>query len=687
MSGKHRPRVAFVYPPYGPPNLPSLGLAILSAFAKSRGFECRTFFWHYRFALMLPGATMQQKLKVYELMTQREFFPWNEWIFTRYILHDQMARRDADVLNRLSLLDAVSANIVAAGLTGNVTPSQLVLYLCNNTGYILSAMADELAGYDVIGIASTFFQNGPAIALAKCIKDRWPGKITVFGGANCDGEMGRALIESFPFLDYVFSGEVDYSFPEFLDSIHQGKSVGHIPGLLYRTSEGHVAEGPKAEPVTDMNGLPIPDFDDYVAERKKLGLFKPEDLCLPLESSRGCWWGAKAHCTFCGLNANGMGYRQKEYERFRGEVETVVERYKPRYLFMADNILSMKYFKDFVQWAKQKNIAVDFFYEIKANLSRKQVEDLADAGITMVQPGIESFSSKILALMKKGLRGIQNVAFLKYAADYGLISAYSILGGFPGEDPLEYERMARQLPKLVHFRPPNGVVDIEFHRFSPYHSRPSEFGIRLKPSWRYSYIYPFPEETLARIAYLFELQGRTALDLSYMRPLAHIVAKWRELFDATNCALTWSEREGGILVKDRRPGFAACNYLISGHAAYVYRLLDEPRPLRAAVRDTVRISATKSQPTPRPQAKASPEALYRTPFSPYGFPAVATLYATRVAERTISFTGAEFADNPEACVQPLVDAGILYEDNGWYVTLPVMENFRQIKLGWSNAGI
>src|SRR5262249_42314429 len=162
---------------------------------------------------------------------------------------------------------------------------------------------------------------------------------------------------------------------------------------------------------------------------------------------------------------------------------------------------------------------------------------------------------------------------------------------------MEYERMARQLPKLVHLRPPNGVSDIEFHRFSPYHSRPSEFGIELKPSWQYSYIYPFPEETLARIAYIFQSK-RAPGHGAYTQSLVRVVAQWRQSFDAMNCALTWRDQEGGILVQDRRPGFMACDYIIRGHAANVYRLLDEPRPLRAAARDLVKIASNAPEPVP-----------------------------------------------------------------------------------------
>ncbi len=231
----------------------------------------------------------------------------------------------------------------------------------------------------------------------------------------------------------------------------------------------------------DLDGLPFPDFDDYMEDRRRTGLDSIYETTLALESSRGCWWGERHHCTFCGLNANGMGYRQKLTERFQQELEHIVRRYSPRFLFMTDNILSMSYYDRFMEWAAQAGVGVDFFYEIKANVRRTHIEKLAEAGITGVQPGIESFSSNILALMQKGTTGIQNVAFLKYARDHGILATYNILYGFPGEDPDDYAEMARQIPKLVHLRPPTSIPEIEYHRFSPYHQDPGRFGIRLRP--------------------------------------------------------------------------------------------------------------------------------------------------------------------------------------------------------------
>src|SRR3954465_271775 len=40
-----------------------------------------------------------------------------------------------------------------------------------------------------------------------------------------------------------------------------------------------------------------------------------------IETARGCWWGAKNHCTFCGLNGETMGFRAKSADRVMTEIE------------------------------------------------------------------------------------------------------------------------------------------------------------------------------------------------------------------------------------------------------------------------------------------------------------------------------------------------------------------------------
>jgi ribosomal peptide maturation radical SAM protein 1 len=691
-QGKSQFRVALVYPPFGPPNLPNLGLALLSAGVKARGFDCRTFYWNYRFMASLPEPTADQKHKTYYMMTQRPFSPWNEWAFARHVFPEGLAPKDAVVLRRLAELD-----VGMTGFTSALPPSQLILYVCQNAGALLSGMGDELAPFDLVGISSTFFQNGPALALAKHVKLRFPSKRVVLGGANCDGEMGRAILEQCDFLDCVFSGEVDYAFPDYVQRVAEGADIAGVPGAIYRAGRGRVVEGPPAQPLVEMNGLPVPDFDDYVAERKRFGLYREGELCLPLESSRGCWWGAKSHCTFCGLNANGMVYRQKTLERFREEVRAIVDRYRPRFLFMADNILSAKYYHEFIDWARAQDIGVDFFYEIKANMNRKQVANLIEAGISQVQPGIESFSTKTLTLMRKGIRGIHNIAFLKYAREYGLRTAYNILAGFPGEDPLEYERVAREVPKLMHLEPPNGVGEIEFHRFSPYHNAPDEFGIRLRPHEKYFYIYPFEESVVARLAYRFEMEGRSPQDLTYLRKIAAVVMDWRKRYRADECTLTWRRESDDVVIADRRPDFPAADYRLEDYAVWAFAALDQPTRLQFAVEEAARLKAQSltDSPPPEPRGRRRQRSVAE-PLAAGGGAATALAEPARsrrrptsagIPEHVVSFTSEEFADLTLGCLKPLLKAGLVYEEDGWFLALPVHEDMGSVQNGWARLGI
>jgi len=98
----------------------------------------------------------------------------------------------------------------------------------------------------------------------KKIKQEKPDIPIVFGGANCEGVMGRSLLKQFSQVDHVCSGDGDICFLEFVDKFLKGKKIKKIKkinGILHRQStelEQHLTL-----PVMHMKYLPSPDFDDY----------------------------------------------------------------------------------------------------------------------------------------------------------------------------------------------------------------------------------------------------------------------------------------------------------------------------------------------------------------------------------------------------------------------------------------
>lgn len=346
------------------------------------------------------------------------------------------------------------------------------------------------SGARVVGCTSVFQQHTASLALLRRVKALQPSVTTLLGGANCEGPMGLATRRNFPWVDYVVSGEAD----ELIVPLVTEGRVSH--GVLDGTPH---AVAPRAT-VRNLDALPTPNFADYFSELAVSGLAIEPGL--PIETARGCWWGAKHHCTFCGLNGSGMGFRVKSPERAVEEFRVLRQRHGVSNFLIVDNILAMDYFKTVVPALQGEGYRL--FVETKANLKKAQLADLWEAGVRWLLPGLESLQDDVLQLMDKGTTGLTNLQTLKWARELGMHVIWSILCQFPGERDEWYAEMAEYLPWLQHLEPPVAVVPVGYHRFSPYFERAAEYGVRHRVCPTYAAVYPLPEEELADLAYFFE---------------------------------------------------------------------------------------------------------------------------------------------------------------------------------------
>jgi ribosomal peptide maturation radical SAM protein 1 len=316
--------------------------------------------------------------------------------------------------------------------------------------------------------------------LLRRIKRLSPQTITIIGGANCEGEMAEGVASLSPALDYVFSGESEETFPNFLGQV-QAKQ---LPG-------GRIIYG---QPCQQLDTIPPPDFTEFYEQFEqylpKAAVRLPQ-MSLLYESSRGCWWGQKHHCTFCGLNGQGMAFRAKSPQKVIDDLNYLLAQFPTRWIYMTDNIMPHAYFKTLVPRLAAEVPGVQLFYEQKANLSLEHVVALKQSGVAEIQPGIEALSSSLLKRMDKGVSARQNVTLLRYARSINLPMVWNLLWAFPGDRPEEYQETLDLIPLLRHLQPPTGMYHLSIHRFSPYFDRPADYGIKhLRPYGSYAQIVP-----------------------------------------------------------------------------------------------------------------------------------------------------------------------------------------------------
>jgi ribosomal peptide maturation radical SAM protein 1 len=426
---------------------------------------------------------------------------------------------------------------------------------------------------DLVGFTSMFSQNVAVLAMARLIKARNPDAVVVVGGANCEGPMGRALVEHAPAVDFVFSGPSLRSFPRLARALMEGDADGchRIDGVFSRRNRtvdascgsGGMVQlgGPPAVRAfgeeNDINELLDFDYEPFL-DRYEAAFPDRDKPVLLYETSRGCWWGEKAHCTFCGLNGSTIAYRSMRPENaFRLLDGLFRHADRIRDLQSVDNILPKSYLTDVLPYVDTPP-GLSLFYEVKADLDEHDFQVLARARVLAVQPGIEALNTSTLKLMRKGTSVFQNLRFLVNALRYGVRPMWNLLIGFPGEGIEVYQKYVAELPLLTHLPPPTGVFPVRFDRFSPYFEEEG-YGLKLRPLDWYGLTYPFPPEALADLAYYFADQNYLApyaLNAARMvGPLREKVDRWHALWAAgTPPELRLVERGGAAFVFDSRTG-------------------------------------------------------------------------------------------------------------------------------------
>lgn len=512
-------RVALAVMPLAAVDRPSLAAGLLKASLLRRGIACDVKHFNLTLWKMLGAET-------YRFLSQEVSTPAlaGEWAFSRLLAGEGASSWE-------SYRDEVLRDPVF-GIARADDRHVLALVEAAPVFLRVALEACDWGAYDVVGFTSTFEQTAASLWLASAIKERHTGVRIALGGANFEGPMGRVYLESFPFVDYVATGESDLSFPALCEALREGRD-DVPPGILGRRDlEAPSPARPVPAAVSDLDALPVPDYDDYFQVLASVGgPARSEGFLpwLPLEASRGCFWGERSPCTFCGLNGEARAFRAKSGARVVAEADALLSRHGPLPLHLADNVAGETLLGDVAAaWASRPSPPRSFV-EVRATLSREGLARLRDAGVASLQPGIESFSDSTLRLMRKGVTGARNVAVLRWCEELGVVALWNLLYGFPREDPGDYPATLALMKKLVHLRPPTAVAPIRLDRFSPHFEDPGAHGFtEVAPMPAYRHVFGLPEESLARMAVYFRYRHpRFDGILAEGAPLAALFREWR----------------------------------------------------------------------------------------------------------------------------------------------------------------
>ncbi len=242
-------------------------------------------------------------------------------------------------------------------------------------------------------------------------------------------------------FDYVFVGECDEAFPDFVNRLEQGRPVEDVPNL------GTVVNGqPQVNPVRplpDLNELPPKDYEVFDFQR----LIDAKNGWVGLMASRGCPF----NCTYCFNHKMVQKYRQDlgcsfknlNYIRYVdigsliNEIRYLLNNYRNIRMFIFDDDL-FTFDRDFVtEFCREYRKITDLPFVVNGHVAffdDARAQALAEANCRIVKFGLESGSQRIRdEVMRRRMNNEQIKNAIASVHRYGMHSSTFVMIGLPYE--------------------------------------------------------------------------------------------------------------------------------------------------------------------------------------------------------------------------------------------------------------
>lgn len=231
------------------------------------------------------------------------------------------------------------------------------------------------------------------------------------------------LMNFIPEADYLLVGEADYTFAALVECLDRRASLEAVPGLVARDREGQLKTTSTVPEIADVNALPLPIH--YLP----VTLTSPP---VPVQSSRGCYWGA---CSFCST----AGQYHVKHWRPRSVMSLLAEMRQAheglgatRLCFVDDSFFGpcpegFARAEDFIQALEADPLPVTFAIDcLVGDVKPDLFARLKAVGLEQVFLGIEAGNNNSLKRFRKGATVTQNRAAVECLNALGihLVSGY-----------------------------------------------------------------------------------------------------------------------------------------------------------------------------------------------------------------------------------------------------------------------
>lgn len=490
-------KVLLINMPWGDCLRPSVQVGILTAYLLEQGIEVENKYFNLKLAQLLG-------VELYLKISQTS---WHGYYLYAPMLADNPGKSSgSDSCKENSALSFPLDKLPLADYH-DVDFPEVMAKIKEFHSEILSEI--EYGKYDIIGFTNGFQQTIPSLSVAKYIKEHHPEILLVFGGSSCYAELGETLLKTYDFLDVVVSGEGEEALLEIVHRFRSGEDYEHVAGTYCRKN-GQIFINTPRPLMQDLNKYPYPNFDAYFAELPAfLELYDYSyynNIVLPIEGSRGCWW---KKCAFCGLNRQFIEnethtyFRPKSVARIVAELDAQRRRYHMEHFTFTDciNFKIAQLAEEIIQAGTDYSLTT----ECRVDLPPHDFYLMKKAGFGKIQLGIESFSTNLLRKMNKGVTALQNINALKWCKIFDIYVNFNIIKNFPLEAKEDVREMITNMKKISHLMPPARISTFRLDYQSLVYQKAEEYNVcNIRTEENFAWVYGEEWTKLAPMSFAFD---------------------------------------------------------------------------------------------------------------------------------------------------------------------------------------
>lgn len=283
----------------------------------------------------------------------------------------------------------------------------------------------------VVGFSLKSTTVAPSLMLADELKDE-VGLVVGGGPAALLEKNPRSLRQVLgDYFDVVVTGEGEGALLEVVEAFEEGRDLAGIPGTIVNNN-GNLCRGGK-RPLLDLDTLPLPDFDSF-----DLDLY-----CgargFPIHSSRGCPY----HCSFCDVKSLWRGYRERSPAHVLREIKDHLRHRGITAFEFTDSCINanLERLSRLCQLLETEVPQVSWRGRVRGRqMSQELFDQMKRSGCSEIICGLESGSDRVLEWMRKGFN-VELMGKMLEKASRADISVYvNLIVGFPTEAKTDFLR-------------------------------------------------------------------------------------------------------------------------------------------------------------------------------------------------------------------------------------------------------